>query len=308
MTVFAESKSRIALCAGTALAALAWTGPLSAQEMGYEERVYEYAQPAAEVEVETETVDYRDEAVVQPLPRPATQLRYVKQPRHTTPAVAPVTYAPTEYRTREVYVTREAPAPLHQPAAVRTHHQAPVVHHQPAPAPVHALPPQPHAGLHHAGYDRQAWLDECRDRIGGRRGGGGIVGGLLGAVAGGVIGNRVYDSERLAGTLIGAGVGGLAGLAIGSAIAGSGKRRAADECEAYLEQWEYRQRTGGAYYGGGYAHHYTYVPVTIAIPQRAVVREYVTTEVYTDHEEVVVHEQPAPRPVPVKRVRYIKGK
>ncbi len=79
----------------------------------------------------------------------------------------------------------------------------------------------------------------------------GLIGGLLGAVVGGVIGNRVNDSDRLLGTVIGAGAGGLAGAVIGSVIDGLGddadERPVAhyadeeprfDYCEAYLLNYE----------------------------------------------------------------------
>lgn len=326
--------ARITLAIGAATAALATAPAVSAQEMNYEERVFEYAEPLPDT---ADDIEFRSDPVIQPVPAPARrtapasappvrQVRYVKDRTH-----APVHHAAPHQthaepvRTREiVYETeRVVSAPHHAaPHHAAPHHTAP--HHA---APMHHAPAPPHAGMqHHAPayappqptFDRDAWLDDCRDRLGGdRRGDGGIIGGLLGAVAGGVIGNRVYDSERLAGTLIGAGVGGLAGLAIGSVISGSGRDRDLDECEAYLERWEYQQR-GGAYPARGYdqgyyqPYGYTLVPVTVAVPQRAVVREYVTTEVYTDHEEVIVetttHYAPAPAPRPVKRQRYIKGK
>jgi hypothetical protein len=139
-------------------------------------------------------------------------------------------------------------------------------------------------------FDRGAWLAECRERIRGvsREERGGIIGGLLGAAAGGVIGNRAWDGERLAGTLIGAGVGGLAGLAIGSAIGAAGDRKREDECAWHLDRY-----MAGGYPGYGYGHHgyaqgypgygygypaIAYVPVLVAVPQRAVVRETVTEE------------------------------
>lgn len=170
-------------------------------------------------------------------------------------------------------------------------------------------------------FDREGWLTECREQYGDGKEKGGILGSLLGAIAGGVIGNRVADSERLAGTLIGAGVGGLAGLAIGSAIGGSGDRRKTDECEATLDQYlaggfgpqyigypGYGYATGGHDHGYHHSHHghhdYAYqqpvrmIPVSVPVQQRAVIREYVTYETYTDTETTV--EQP------VERVRYIK--
>ena len=64
----------------------------------------------------------------------------------------------------------------------------------------------------------------------------GVIGGLLGAVAGGFIGNRVWDSQRLGGTLLGAGLGGIAGAAAGSAIEAADDRRSDDECALYLDR------------------------------------------------------------------------
>lgn len=120
--------------------------------------------------------------------------------------------------------------------------------------------------------EREAWLADCRALYLGdayytgeqreRGGNGGVIGGIFGAVAGGIAGNRIADGERLAGTLIGAGVGGLAGLAIGSLFGGGGERdeerrdallrqeaTIANYCESYLQRYE-SGRYGGAY---GYA-------------------------------------------------------
>lgn len=149
-----------------------------------------------------------------------------------------------------------------------------------------------HTGSHHSGYtphtaaphsyyptggtypgavfDREQWLTECRrrtDHINDDNQKGGIIGGLLGAITGGIIGNRVADSERLGGTLIGAGVGGLAGAVIGALIQGRGRDRDRGyDCEAaldnYLSQYGHsdgRFRTipaGGATHG--YSHGYTH--------------------------------------------------
>jgi hypothetical protein len=150
--------------------------------------------------------------------------------------------------------------------------------------------PAPHTAAHYPApprFDREAWLANCRERIRGvsREERGGVIGGLLGAVAGGVIGNRAWDAERLAGTLLGAGVGGLAGLAIGSAIGAAGDRRREDECAWHLDRYMAAGHPGYGYgYPGhayGYGHAYpafTYVPVLVQVPQRAVVRETVTEE------------------------------
>ena len=214
---------------------------------------------------------------------------------------------------------------------------APMMHAPPLGAPIagpaphgHARSPHPHAhgGPPPMGYrpvapfDRDAWLADCRERIRGvgREERSGVIGGLLGAAAGGVIGNRAWDSERLAGTLLGAGVGGLAGLAIGSAIGAAGDRRREDECAWHLDRYLAGGYPRHAYGHPGYGHAFAgygyptvaYVPVLVAVPQRAVVRETVTEE-WIDvpvrsrshgHGKVIRTHAPAPD----KRVKYTKGR
>ena len=187
--------------------------------------------------------------------------------------------------------------------------------------------------------DRETWLAECEARTRGTSGRkkGGIIGGLLGAIAGGIIGNRAWDSERLAGTLIGAGTGGLAGGLIGSAI-GSRDERSYYNCEEALDRYmsarpyhpRQASRTIAPHAYGyapvmAYAPMYAYAPayqqpvtmieVREEIPQRAVVREYVTEE-WVDEIEAprapatrMIKEAPRVRPVPVKQrpTKLIKG-
>ena len=133
-------------------------------------------------------------------------------------------------------------------------------------------------------FERDAWLLNCRERIRGVRRDerGAVIGGLLGAAAGGLIGNRAWDSERLAGTLLGAGVGGLGGAAIGTAIGAAGDRRRQDDCAWYLDRLM-ADYSGYGYLptGVGYGYAYpavAYVPVPVWVPQRAVIRETVTEE------------------------------
>ncbi len=298
--------------AGCALAAaapaLAQSGPTP--EMTYEQRTYQYAQPVPT----TAEVVYRQQPVVQRVPEEYREYdpyyeQYEVEYRQAPPAAAPY----PAYR----------PAPPHRQQG----------YHYPAPQSGYAPLP--------ADFDREAWLDDCREgyRNPRRRNSGAVGGGILGAAVGGVIGNRVADGNRLAGTLIGAGVGGLAGLAIGSAIAGSGdRRRAREACEAWLDDYMagryrggYGHQAGYAYPGYGYGHgyaqgygygyghygyamHMTYVPVLVAVPQRAVVRETVTeewveeeTRSYRKPSRRVIYRK-APAPKPAKRTKYTKSR
>lgn len=333
---------RMIITLGAASSALITATPaLAQQEIPYDERVYEYGQPVVQGEIQDERpVVFRSDPVVQPIAQPqpvireeesiepVRTVRYIKGPAYQARPVQTLPVQTLPVQSREVeYVEPVAAsgAVRYVQPAQQIPHTAPYPaahpqqHTYAQPAPAYATPAYAPA-QRHAGYDREAWLDECRDRIRGRQRGsnGGIIGGLLGAIAGGVAGNRIFDSERLAGTLIGGGFGGLAGLAIGSLIGGRDRGRDIDECEDYLTRWEYQQqqRYQGGYQGAygyqqGYTQGYMMVPVTVAIPQRAVVREYVTTEIVTEYVDVEttepVRRRVITRPVPVKRQRYIKG-
>ncbi|UAB78482.1 hypothetical protein INR77_01720 [Erythrobacter sp. SCSIO 43205] len=196
-------------------------------------------------------------------------------------------------------------------------------------------------------FSREDWIDTCEDRTRGRRGKekGGIIGGLLGAIAGGIIGNRAFDSERLGGTLLGAGVGGLGGVLLGSLIGGGRNDRGEYDCEAALDGYLTQYAHGGPQfaarsipaptyappvaaapvyaapqYGYTYAapqYYYAppqqivYVPVEYQQRQRVVVRETVREEVIPGATRTIP--APAPRPIktaprPIKTApRYIKG-
>ncbi len=239
------------------------------------------------------------------------------------PVVAAAAQAPVHsVATTAAPVIAQAAAPVvasHQAAAYHqpTYHQ-PVQHY----APAQAYPVQ---------YTREQWLEECYARTGGKsnREKGNIIGGLLGAVAGGVIGNRVWDSERLAGTLIGAGTGGLLGAVAGGLL--GGKKRSSYDCEAVLDSHlaahssgQYQTAAPQQYYTAARtipAPQYTYAPVQtyaqpvmmvetqVAVPQRAVVREYVTEEWVEETVRERVIEEPRPvKRVPIKRVpvKYVK--
>lgn len=319
------------LSTGAALGALVIATPAFAQgqygpEMTYDDRGYEYAQPASAAVPQAAPITYRQQAVVQPLPQRAartTPVRYIKD--------RPANHAGADYEVEYEAAPRVAAVPQHHARrAVPAHAPQPVMHH-PMPHNQAAYP------AHHQQqprFDRQAWLDECVDRVSGGRHdrrdrNGNVIGGLVGAAAGGLIGNRVAGrGNRLAGGLIGAGVGGLAGLAVGAAIDKSSKRGNGDAyayCEDYLARYSHGQG-GYGYQQHGYAYQYArpmmLVPVWVQVPQRAVTREYVTHE-YVDVEVVeyetvparrVIKRAPAPRPVKrikvqqSKPVRYRKGK
>lgn len=199
-----------------------------------------------------------------------------------------------------VETTQYQAAPAYQAAPVQYQTAYPVAYPQAVAAPMV--------------LDRESWIAECERRTRGRdkNDTGTIIGGLLGAIGGGILGNRVWDSERLAGTLIGGGVGGLAGALIGSLFNGDKKDDLYD-CESalstYLDNYgQYGAQYAGprvasrviaapapvAYqgypaYGYGYAPQPVYyqqqqtmvmVPVTTYQQQRVVVRETVREETY----------------------------
>ena len=186
-------------------------------------------------------------------------------------------------------------------------------------------------------FERDQWIDECERRTNGRGDGekGGIIGGLLGAITGGIIGNRVFDSERLGGTLLGVGVGGLGGALLGSLIGGGRDDRGDYDCEAaldsYLSQYghtgpRFASRTIPApayqtyapapqgYYAPAYQQQYTYappqqivyVPVQVMQQQRVIVRETVREELVPGAARTIPAPAPAPTPRPVQP-RYVKG-
>lgn len=114
-----------------------------------------------------------------------------------------------------------------------------------------------------ATYERDAWLDYCRANY--------------------LDGNGSDRSGAL---------GGLAGTGIGAAIDGDQRRERLDDCEIYLERTtgSYPRQPGpyystsvqparGAAFYGTYGQQMVLVPVMVPIPQRAIVREYVTEEI-----------------------------
>lgn len=204
----------------------------------------------------------------------------------------------------------------------------------------HSAAPEQTYYMNHAAYqpvvwDRETWLAECEARTRGTSGKkkGGIIGGLLGAIAGGIIGNRAWDSERLAGTAIGAVGGGLVGGIIGAAI-GSNDGKQYYDCQEALDRYmsgaattpRFASRMVGAPMMAGHATYapmaYAYMPVYAQqyaysepmtyiedreeIQQRVVVREIVTEEWVDEPARVpaqrLIKENPPVRPVPVKNL------
>lgn len=297
------------LAASAAAGALAFASPSIAQEM-----TYEYAQPATA----TPPVVYTTDPVVQPLPTEQAPSLPPAPPMH----VAPPADWQNGHRHAEGSPWAEpmpTPAPYSEYAAPMGGYPQ-MAYPGPVGAPTYGYGAQMPAPAPR--FDRDAWLDNCQDRLRGvkEKDRAGVIGGLLGAVAGGVAGNRIAGAgERLAGSLIGAGVGGLAGIAIGSAIGASNNHKRRAECEAYLDRYTagYPQRGDYAYgypaYGYGYG--YTMVPMMVAVPQRRVVHETVTEE-WVDVPATAVRTRridrparrsiPAQRPTGDKRIKYTK--
>ncbi|MGB7373531.1 glycine zipper 2TM domain-containing protein [Pontixanthobacter sp.] len=324
MTTRANVSIRQCVSLSAAASVIAVASPALAQpEMTYEERAYEYARPAAST-AETEDVIYREQPVVQPVPaaryesEAGADYAVRNDTRSPAPQYVKTRYVKTHAAPQQVVYTQRQAQPVVYPASHQTQR---VQHHAVQPQIVHY--PQQGNLVQQPSFDREAWLAECRDRVGGgqrRDSNGDVIGGLVGAAAGGLIGNRIAGrGDRLGGTLIGAGVGGLAGLAVGNAI-DRGNRADRDETAQYCEEYL-------AYYSNGYAQNRGYysqqqmmlVPVMIQVPQQAVTREIVTYETVEEHvttyENVPAQRRVAPRPTkriqvapqPAKRVRYIKG-
>ncbi|WP_284123873.1 hypothetical protein [Parerythrobacter aestuarii] len=309
---------RILAAAGTTAAAMIAATPALAQQMGYEQRVYEYAQPAPEGEPQTVFVR---QPVVQPIPeQPAYQPQYTAY--ETYSGDGDEEYA-ADY---EVEYEHRGPM-MHHPMPHPAPHPMPAHHPQPAYQPQQGYPPMPPV------VDRKAWIGDCQAYLRDRRkraDRGAVAGGLLGAAAGAAIGNRVAGAgERLGGSLIGGGVGGLVGLFIGQAIALAGGDGTKKDCKNWLKTYEESYATGGGRwpypmqpgYGwnggwhqswsGGWSGGYVVVPMATMtvyqVPMVPVVREVVREEWV---EETVMVEKTivTTQPKPVKKVRYIKSK
>lgn len=338
---------RLLALSGTAVAALLAALPVAAQEMGYEERVFEYAHPVPPGSSEPV---YVRQPVVQDVPQQGEdayetdygaeqsadgdgQDSVVEYPE-SGPAYSRPPYAPPP---------PQSAYPYYQAYPQQNYAGPPATYGYDRGYPV-AYPPMPPV------IDRDAWIADCRaylDERSRRADRGAVAGGLLGAVAGGVIGNRIADGERLGGTLIGGGIGGLAGLFIGQAIALAGGDEAAKDCKNWLRTYEESYAGGGqwpaqGYYPypgpmwggwdgrwhqhgpwqsnwsssgwGGWWSGYVVVPQTTVIvthgpPMVPVVREIVREE-WVEEEVVSYSKVTAPPPPPVQKpkVRYIKAK
>lgn len=189
------------------------------------------------------------------------------------------------------------------------------VHHVRRP---HQLGASPEGRLGYTMAEREAWLADCRVLMSsaGRYGDyydyyrddadGGLSGGLLGAIGGGFAGNRIADGDRLAGTLIGAGIGGLAGVVIGSLIDSddddhretrdidANELYAARYCDAYLRRYE---MGGGAGFHGQRPYGQPMMVQTVAAhaPHGQHGHRHGPECTTTVREEWVEVEQPAPR-------------
>lgn len=163
---------------------------------------------------------------------------------------------------------------------------------------------------------REAWLEDCRRRLGHRDSG--LGGAAIGGVIGGVAGNRIAGKgHRTAGTIAGAAVGAAAGMAIDKAE----DRGSRDECEAYLEDYYARAGAGYGYpsgygYQGGYPGYaypgYGYAagccqqPMMMVPIYRQPVGEPECTET-VEYEYIDEPVRAAP-PRPVKRVKVVPDK
>lgn len=200
---------------------------------------------------------------------------YVQQPPqvlyvYAAPAVygQPVAYAqPSAGASRVIY--RDGTVPAVQPVQQVQYGYG----YQPGQVSTQLYLP---AGAQVVAFDRSAWLDQCRARLDtydSDSDRGEVIGALLGAAAGGVLGNRIAGSgHRTAGTLIGAGTGALAGMAVGDAIEDGGRRRSGTygQCEAYLDDYMRQAQANAGQVQYSQPGQYMLLPVTVAMPQRAV--------------------------------------
>ena len=256
----------------------------AAQTIFYEDGDYLYAVPADTVVTQTVETQAPTTAVVVPMPDMA-------QPVFTyDPVVQPIGGAVVENKVVESTVV-ESTAPR---GAVRSIPARPVdeaynptTYSGPVYQGTYAYATAPRSGYLPGGgqlvsFDREAWLAECRARIGTYEDSdrARLIGTLAGAAVGGFIGNRVAGSgNRLGGTLIGAGTGALAGSVVGDAIddrndvrryqAGYGDD--GGYCAAYLDDYLARaSQTAASTTTTVPGQQYFLVPVTVEVAQQPV--------------------------------------
>lgn len=251
----------------------------AAQTIFYEDGDYLYAVPADTVVTETVETQAPTTTVVVPMPDMA-------QPVFTyDPVVQPISGAVVESTVVESTAPRGAvrsiPARPIEEAYDATSYSAPV--YQGA----YAYSSAPRSGYLPGGgqlvtFDREAWLAECRARVGTYEDSdrARLIGTLAGAAAGGFIGNRIAGSgNRLGGTLIGAGTGAVAGSVIGDAIDDRNDARRyqagyADDggyCAAYLDDYLARaSQTAASTTTTVPGQQYFLVPVTVEVAQQPV--------------------------------------
>ena len=276
MTVRTFAAALAATVAGTA--AFTASGA-AAQTIFYEDGDYLYAVPADTMV--TETIETQGPATTVTVPMPD-----MAQPVFTyDPVVQPIDGAVVENTVVESTAPRGAvrSIPVRQggEAYGATSYSGPVYQG------TYAYATAPRSGYLPGGgqlvtFDREAWLAECRARVGTYEDSdrARLIGTLAGAAAGGFIGNRVAGSgNRLGGTLIGAGTGALAGSVVGDAIDDRNDARRyqagyADDggyCAAYLDDYLARaSQTAASVTTTEPGRQYFLVPVTVQVAQQPV--------------------------------------
>ena len=270
-----------ALATGTGLLASA----AGAQTIYYEDGDYLYAVPAETVV--TQTVEPQaDGAIVLPpqdVAQPVFDYNPVVQPVggtvvETTAPLGSVRSIPVRQAGESYRTATQVSAP---------YPGAPASRNYPVYRGAYAYQNAPQSGYLPGGgqlvsFDREAWLAECRARVGtyeesdrAR-----LIGTVVGAAAGGLIGNRVAGSgNRLGGTAIGAGTGAVAGSVAGDAIddredarryrAGYGDD--GGYCAAYLDDYLARASQAAASTTTTVpGQQYFLVPVTVEVAQQPV--------------------------------------
>jgi len=251
----------------------------AAQTIFYEDGDYLYAVPGDAVVTETVEAPAPTTTVVVPMPDRA-------QPVFTyDPVVQPIGGPVVE----STVVESAGPRGAVRSIPVRQADEAyrPAAYSGPVYQGSYAYATAPRSGYLPGGgqlvtFDREAWLAECRARVGTYEDSdrARLIGTLAGAAAGGFIGNRVAGSgNRLGGTLIGAGTGALAGSVVGDAIDDRNDARRyragyADDggyCAAYLDDYLARASlTAASTTTTVPGQQYFLVPVTIQVAQQPV--------------------------------------